>query len=351
MSPTYSGFENSSADHFNNSTKQYSVDEENSTIASPDCDSFPNASFNRMRSVKDSQGSNITPTSPYFGFDCFNYQQPQYFHPLSGFNNSVDNQRYFPKVPRTGKTQFTWSGILPSISYKNVVYSPKVFLGGLPWDINEQALVQIFKQFGPIRVEWPGKEQQGRSPKGYVYIIFETEKQVKALLHSCTQTDSRTRGSSSHRNYSNDGNGNYYYKISSKKIRAKEVEVIPWIIADSNYVKAPSQKLDATKTVFVGALHGKLTADGLAKIMNDLFDGVVYAGIDTDKYKYPIGSGRVTFNNFNSYMKAVSAAFIDVKTFKFSKKIQVDPYLEDSICSMCNIQHGPYYCRELLCFK
>lgn len=39
-----------------------------------------------------------------------------------------------------------------------------------------------------------------------------------------------------------------------------------------------SQKLDPTKTVFVGALHGKLTADGLAKIMNDLFDGVVYAG-------------------------------------------------------------------------
>ena len=23
--------------------------------------------------------------------------------------------------------------------------------------------------------------------------------------------------------------------------------------------------------------------------MNDLFDGVIYAGIDTDKHKYPIG--------------------------------------------------------------
>lgn len=54
--------------------------------------------------------------------------------------------------------------------------------------------------------------------------------------------------------------------------------MIPWIIADSNYVIPTSQKLDPNKTVFVGALHGKLTADGLAKIMNDLFDGVVYAG-------------------------------------------------------------------------
>ena len=38
-------------------------------------------------------------------------------------------------------------------------------------------------------------------------------------------------------------------------------------------------------------------------IFNDLFGGVVYAGLDTDKHKYPIGSGRVTFNNAKSYMK------------------------------------------------
>lgn len=30
--------------------------------------------------------------------------------------------------------------------------------------------------------------------------------------------------------------------------------------------------------MFVGALHGVLNAEGLANIMNDLFDGVVYAG-------------------------------------------------------------------------
>lgn len=41
--------------------------------------------------------------------------------------------------------------------------------------------------------------------------------------------------------------------------------------------------------MFVGALHGMLNAEALASIMNDLFGGVVYAGIDTDKHKYPIG--------------------------------------------------------------
>lgn len=230
----------------------------------------------------------------------------------------------------------TWSGVLPPRNSKPTGYSSKVFLGGVPWDISEQLLVQTFKQFGPIRVEWPGKDKQASQPKGYVCIIFESERNVKALLQACTN------------DYAN--SGNWYYKISSKRMKAKEVQVIPWVINDSNYTKSTSQKLDPSKTVFVGALHGMLNAEGLAKIMNDLFDGVVYAGIDTDKHKYPIGSGRVTFNNPRSYMKAVAAAFIEIKTSKFTKKVQVDPYLEDSLCYVCGVQQGPYFCRDLMCF-
>lgn len=49
----------------------------------------------------------------------------------------------------------------------------------------------------------------------------------------------------------------------------------------------------------------------------------VFVGIDTDKYKYPIGSGRVTFNNHHSYMKAVGAAFIEIRTAKFNKKVSI----------------------------
>ena len=98
--------------------------------------------------------------------------------------------------------------------------------------------------------------------------------------------------------------------------------MIPWAISDSNFVRSPSPRLDPAKTVFVGALHGMLTAEALAIIMNDLFSGVLYAGIDTDKYKYPIGSGRVTFNNHKSYMQAVAAAFIEIKTPSFTKKVK-----------------------------
>jgi len=238
----------------------------------------------------------------------------------------------------------TWSGHLPNRSHKNPTYSPKVFLGGIPWDITEHGLIEAFAHIGHVRVQFPGGQQRPQvqangSPKaGYVYVIFEADKHVKQLLQSCTH------------DYS--AGGKWYFNISSKKMRQKEVQVIPWIIGDSNFVRCPSQRLDSSKTVFVGALHGMLTAEGLAHVMNDLFGGVAYVGIDTDKFKYPIGSGRVTFNNQRSFMKAVQAAFVDIKaTARFNKKIQVDPYLENSVCSTCNVQQGPIFCREPQCFS
>ncbi|XP_047738653.1 cytoplasmic polyadenylation element-binding protein 1 isoform X2 [Hyalella azteca] len=231
----------------------------------------------------------------------------------------------------------TWSGQLPVRVHKNPFYSCKVFLGGVPWDVTEAALRQTFAHFGNIQVEWPGKENSANPPKGYVYILFDNEKQVKSLLSSCSQ------------DFSN--GGNYYFKISSRRMRQKEVQVIPWVMSDSNYVRCPSYQLDPHKTVFIGALHGMLSAEALANIINDLFGGVVYAGIDTDKHKYPIGSGRITFNNLQSYRKAVRAAFVEIKTPKFTKKVQIDPYLADSLCQMCGMQQGPYFCRDETCFK
>lgn len=44
---------------------------------------------------------------------------------------------------------------------------------------------------------------------GYVYVLFECERSCKALLQSCTQ------------DYNNVGE--YYYKISSKRLRNKEI--------------------------------------------------------------------------------------------------------------------------------
>ncbi|KAL0122001.1 hypothetical protein PUN28_007060 [Cardiocondyla obscurior] len=230
----------------------------------------------------------------------------------------------------------TWSGFLPQSTEEPVAYSPKVFLGGVPWDVTEAILISTFKQFGPVRVEWPAKAPSAQ-PKGYAYIIFESEKQVRAMLSCCTHDITNGK--------------RWYYKIISKRSKPKDVQVIPWTLENSNYIKSSSQRLDAHKTVFVGALHGMLTAAGLAKVMDDLFHGVIYAGIDTDKYKYPIGSGRVTFSTKQSYFKAITASFIEIKTDKFTKKVQVDPYIEESICSVCVVQQGHYFCRDVACFR
>ena len=69
----------------------------------------------------------------------------------------------------------------------------------------------------------------------------------------------------------------------------RQVQVIPWSLGDSTFSVHPSYRQEPSKTVFVGALHGMMSAEALAYIMNDLFGNVVYAGIDTDKHKYPIG--------------------------------------------------------------
>lgn len=53
------------------------------------------------------------------------------------------------------------------------------------------------------------------------------------------------------------------------------------------------QRLNSTesihRTVFVGALHGMMTAYALAKICQELFGDVEFAAIDTDRNRYPIG--------------------------------------------------------------
>ncbi|CAK1579083.1 unnamed protein product [Parnassius mnemosyne] len=267
--------------------------------------------------------------------------------------NTLPRGAFFCGVVRRGAEgeALRWCGALPPRgpepgAESAAAFSPKVFLGGLPWDITEQALMHSLRHFYPLRVEWPGREGggaggaggagagEGSAPRGYAYVTFESERRVRALLAAARR----------------DGH-DWYYRIASHNMRTKEVQVIPWAVGDSNWVRAQSARLEPARTVFVGALHGMLSAYALALIMNDLFSGVVYAGIDTDKNKYPIGSGRVTFNNVHSYVKAISAAYVEISTDKFTKTIQVDPYLEDSMCSLCNLQQGPYFCREPVCFR
>ena len=87
---------------------------------------------------------------------------------------------------------------------------------------------------------------------------------MKILLASCRECE-----------------GALYYTLSLRNSKSKDVQVIPWSILDSCYVPVtnhPLMKLDPGRTVYVGALHGTLSAKGLFHIMDELFEGVIYSG-------------------------------------------------------------------------
>ena len=52
----------------------------------------------------------------------------------------------------------------------------------------------------------------------------------------------------------------YYFRVSSRRMRDKEVQVISWALSDSNSIRCPSPRLDPSRTVFVGGLHGLINA-------------------------------------------------------------------------------------------
>lgn len=65
-----------------------------------------------------------------------------------------------------------------------------------------------------------------------------------------------------------------------------------------------------------------LLAVELAMIMDRLYGGVCYAGIDTDpELKYPKGAGRVAFSNQQSYIAAISARFVQLQHNDIDKRV------------------------------
>ncbi|VDN41627.1 unnamed protein product [Gongylonema pulchrum] len=69
--------------------------------------------------------------------------------------------------------------------------------------------------------------------------------------------------------------------------------------------------------------------------MRDVYGDVHNVAIDTDRQKYPIGSARVAFFTRSAYCRAVESGFLEIRTSKFTKRLQIDPFLEDSNCSRC----------------
>ncbi|CAF1260769.1 unnamed protein product [Rotaria magnacalcarata] len=219
--------------------------------------------------------------------------------------------------------------------------SQKVFIGGVPRFATESDIHANFDRFGVFEIQWPklhGLHKEQHRENGFFHIVFHNAKSVCALLDCCS------------RQTNNNACADYFVHFETATGSRKTVEIIPWNIGDNNYALRPPQQLDSKKTIFVGNLHGTMTARYLWRLMEDLFGGAVYAGVDIDKYKYPIGSGRVTFDNSSSFLHAVSTAFVDVRTPRFLKRLQIEPHLQYRFCSLCKTAAGDLFCRNFACF-
>lgn len=222
-------------------------------------------------------------------------------------------------------------------------YSRKVFVGGLPPDIDEEEITASFRRFGPLVVDWPHKAESKSyfPPKGYAFLLFQDECSVQALMDACIQEEDKL-----------------YLCVSSPTIKDKPVQIRPWRLGDADFVLDASLPLDPRKTVFVGGVPRPLKAVELAMIMDRLYGGVCYAGIDTDpELKYPKGAGRVAFSNQQSYIAAISARFVQLQHGDIEKRVEVKPYvLDDQMCdecqgARCGGKFAPFFCANVTCLQ
>jgi cytoplasmic polyadenylation element-binding protein len=198
-------------------------------------------------------------------------------------------------------------------------------------------------RFGPLVVDWPHKAESKSyfPPKGYAFLLFQDESSVQALIEQCIQDEDKL-----------------YLCVSSPTIKDKPVQIRPWKLSDADFVLDATLPLDPRKTVFVGGVPRPLKAVELAMIMDRLYGGVCYAGIDTDpELRYPKGAGRVAFSNQQSYIAAISARFVQLQHGEIDKRVEVKPYvLDDQLCDecqggRCGGKFAPFFCANVTCLQ
>ena len=240
-----------------------------------------------------------------------------------------------------------WEGVLPKRKKlpgeaNPPIYSRKVFVGGVPWDITEEQLRTAFSKFGNFAVQFPTRDSASSSNvriKGYLYLIFDNRESVRNLVEQIKEVGAESNG------------GSVTFNFRIKCNRNKHVQIVPWIISDNFWEERCFDLEERIWTIFVGGLHGKLYAQALFAIFNSLFNNVISVKIDTDEYNYPTGSGSIRFSSRKSYIDAINANYIEVKTSTFGpKSIEIQHYMEDELCSVCLNSPGKKFCKTE-CFE
>ncbi|KAF7630864.1 hypothetical protein Mgra_00008877 [Meloidogyne graminicola] len=228
------------------------------------------------------------------------------------------------------------------------LYSRKVFIGGLPFDITNEDLQNTFNRYGKFLIEWDSrssdKKYRGGNQlirKGYVFLIFEEEYSVQRLMNEEAFREGQQ----------------YYLNISTAGAQ-KKVQIRPWRLSDCCYIEHPKDGLNPRYTVFLGALPRHIKAEMLVTILQNRFGPVCFADIDIDPIlRYPQGAARITFRRFNSYVNAIFNRYITIPNDGCTKRLEIKPYiLDDQQCDNC---HGkfcsripaPLFCPHVSCLQ
>uniref|UniRef100_F1KZM5 Cytoplasmic polyadenylation element-binding protein 1 n=2 Tax=Ascaris TaxID=6251 RepID=F1KZM5_ASCSU len=233
------------------------------------------------------------------------------------------------------------------------IFARKVFIGGLPFDINQAEIVSTFSQFGSMVVDWPYRSdtplkprsthpsQAARSLKGYVFIVFEEETSVQRLVRRCHK----------------DGD-DYYLLLSSPTMKNKPVQIRPWRLADISYKLLDNMDLDSRRTVFIGGVPRPTKAGDLARLLERLYGCVCYAGIDIDpELKYPKGAARVTFATTAAFIAAINGRFVNIICGGITKRVEIKPYvMDEQMCdecygARCSDKYATYFCGDVSCLQ
>lgn len=71
--------------------------------------------------------------------------------------------------------------------------STKLFVGSLPWSVNDAELKSLFEPFGNVQSAKVITDKQTRRSKGFGFVEFETEAEASAAINALNDSEVKGR--------------------------------------------------------------------------------------------------------------------------------------------------------------
>ncbi|EFP07545.1 CRE-CPB-2 protein [Caenorhabditis remanei] len=191
----------------------------------------------------------------------------------------------------------------------------------------------------PRSVGGESSEEKKQHHLGYVFLLFEKERSVRELVSDCFEEEE-----------------GLFITLESS-IEPIRVQIRPWLLADAEFLMDFNVPINTKLVAFIGGVPRPLKAVELAHFFEQTYGNVVCVGIDIDnKFKYPRGSGRVAFSNYDAYVQAITDRYIVLDHEDIHKRVEIKPYFfHNQSCEECssryNRQYAPFFCPSLECFQ